>query len=134
MRHEDKVVVLLTPQVLTHQSGQVVAARFRKLGLTAYAKTEDVALERLRQMFAAFIRNLRDSGHLVQRLEQAGVRWYRVTDFEQLGRPYEDLTRPHGQRRVVPTAAVSAAPGTGDSATRTPQWSVAIDDQAPIAA
>ena len=134
MRHEDKVVVLLTPQVLTHQSGQVVAARFRKLGLTAYAETEEEALERLRRMYATFVRHLRESGHLVQRLEQAGVRWYRVTDFEQLGRAYEDLTRPPGQRRIVPQAAVPAARGLRDTDARTSQWSVAIDDQLPIAA
>lgn len=73
---QGKVVVLVTPEISRHQNGDLFAARFPELGLTAYGRTEEQAWEDLKVMYRAFIGELRRKGVLEERLNQVGVKWH----------------------------------------------------------
>ncbi|MCI0441491.1 MAG: hypothetical protein L0177_20505 [Chloroflexi bacterium] len=79
--HEGKVVVLVTPEVVRHESGDLFAARFPELGLTAYGRTEEQAWDDLKIMCRAFIGELRRRGVLERRLNEVGVRWHWAEEY-----------------------------------------------------
>ena len=88
-RIEEKIVVLLTPSIYHHKDSGVRAARFEKLGLTAYGHSEDEALQSLKKLFNKFVRTYRASGQLGERLDQVSVEWHLAKDFEG---DYEDTS------------------------------------------
>lgn len=89
MDNIEKVVVLLTPSVYCHGESGVHAARFEKLGLSAYGNSEDEAMQTLKRLFNKFVRTYRASGQLEIRLKQANVEWYLASKFEG---EYEDTS------------------------------------------
>ena len=55
---------------------EVVAARFEELGITAYGKTEDEAVDACRQLMQDFVRWNAAYGKLDQKLGQSGVTYH----------------------------------------------------------
>lgn len=87
----NRMVVVTTPLTLVHhRKREVVAARFRELGLTAYGRTEFEAVLALKRLFNKFVHTYRESGQIEARLEQVGVRWYWADEYPDTLPPFED--------------------------------------------
>ena len=102
VNQEDKVVVVLQPTLLRHRTEGIYAARFTELGLTAYGETEHEAMRILKETFRNFVRLYRADGQLHQRLDQAGVQWYKLQDFDG---EYEDVTQVKEDKAPISEAA-----------------------------
>lgn len=87
-----KVVVVVTPQIGKHEESGYTIARFGELGLWAHGKDQSAALESLKAHFRTYIEVLRDTGELTERLNAAGVTWHPVSEAEEQGIEYEDLS------------------------------------------
>lgn len=99
----DRTVVVTTPLTLVrHMDREVVAARFRELGLTAYGRTEFEAVLALKRLFNKFVRSYRASGQIEARLNQVNVTWYWADEYPQDLPPYEDTTGLFGTWVEVP--------------------------------
>ena len=70
------VVVLVSPKMLTHQPTGTHAARLVPLGLTAYGKTQDEALLKVKRMFQSAVGAHREQGTLEAWLNRSGLIWY----------------------------------------------------------
>jgi hypothetical protein len=75
MAKKEKVVVRVVPETLFHSGQKVYVTRVRRLGLTAYANTEDESWAKLKGMFGAFVRVHRREGTLEERLNASGLEW-----------------------------------------------------------
>ena len=84
------VVVLENANLLRHGELGLFAARFEKLGLTAYGHTESEAVLELKKLFNKFVRVYREAGQIETRLEQAGVEWYWADEYPSDMPPFED--------------------------------------------
>ena len=93
-----KVVVVVTPQIGTHEESGYTVARFSELSLWAHGEDQATALESLKAHFRTFIEVLRETGELEERLTRAGVEWCPVAQAEQQGIEYEDLGCPADNR------------------------------------
>ena len=89
---DKKVVVLLSLVQLKHKEKALVAARFPELGLTAYGRTETQAEDAVKGVFRRWVEKHREAGVLQQRLEQAGVRWYWLDEYDHW-LPVEDMSQ-----------------------------------------
>ncbi len=73
-----------------HVEKQLVAARFAKLGLTAYGSTEASASYAFKKLFNTFVHVLRNKGRIEERLNRAGVEWYWAEDYPDNLPEYEN--------------------------------------------
>ena len=80
-------------QFYHHVEKKLVAARFDKLGLTAYGSTEASASYAFKKLFNTFVHVLRDKGQIVERLDQAGVNWCWAEDYPDDLPKYEDTNQ-----------------------------------------
>ena len=99
-----------------HRQGDIVAARFEPLGLTAYGDTDDEAIEALKGLFNKFVAVSREEGRLEQRLLHSGVEWYWEDEYPANKPSFEDtnLSVPHIREplegwREAPTMRAIAA-------------------------
>lgn len=76
MSTEKALVVKLDISVVHHKEKELVAARFRDIGLTAYGRSEDQAVSALAELFVKFAQTHHDAGNLSNRLNKAQVTWY----------------------------------------------------------
>ena len=102
--NEDRLVVVVTKAttVELQTPDEVFAARFRKLGLTAYGHTRADALDNLKRLFNRFIHGHRREGTLVSRLESAGVEWSWADEYDGT---YENTNQPPDPEEAPPPAA-----------------------------
>lgn len=99
----DRMVVVATPLTLIrHRDRDVVAARFRELGLTAYGRTESEAVLALKRLFNKFVRSYRESGQIEARLNQVGAKWYWADEYPDTLPPFEDTDELFGTWVDVP--------------------------------
>ncbi len=75
MDMEGRVVVVVTPQLLANAQTGMHAARILELGLTAYGKTADEAVRKVKRMCGASVRAHRAAGTLVDWLNRSGLEW-----------------------------------------------------------
>jgi hypothetical protein len=101
--NDDRLVVVVTKATMIKlDTRDIFAARFKKLGLTAYGRNNNVAMDNLKSMFNRFIHAHRNAGTLVQRLEQAGVEWSWADEYKG---SYEDTNQPdQGEPEQPPLA------------------------------
>lgn len=93
----DKMVVVIEPvTLLQHRERDVFAARFVKLGLTGYGRTEERALLELKRLFNSFVHRYRELGQIEKRLKQAGVEWYWGDDYPKDRPAFEDTNKLFG--------------------------------------
>ena len=93
----DKLVVVTEPvTLLQHRERGVFAARFVKLGLTAYGRTEERAVLELKRLFNSFVRRYRELGQIEKRLNQAGVEWCWEDDYPKDRPAFEDTNKLFG--------------------------------------
>ena len=85
-----QVVVMAKLSLVHHAERELVAARFRKLGLTAYGRTDSEAVLALKRLFNKFVRSYRASGQTQMRLAQAGVEWHWADEYPEDAPPFED--------------------------------------------
>ena len=72
---EGRVVVNLTCRLYFHPDREYFSARCRELGMTAFGKTVDAAVERFKLHFNEAIDAYRKQGALQRVLENSGVPW-----------------------------------------------------------
>ena len=85
---EGRVVVVVKPSVYRHKTRDTFLARCGALRLTtAYGKSEEAAIVKLKQLFNNEINYHRSHGQLEKRLNKLGVEWYWADDY---GSDYED--------------------------------------------
>lgn len=101
MNYDRLVVVVTKATTVKLDSRDTFAARFKKLGLTAYGRTNSVALDNLKLMFNRFIHAHRKAGTLVHRLERAGVEWSWADEYKG---SYEDTNQPEQGEPKPPLA------------------------------
>ncbi len=82
MSSHRQVVVLVRPSLLQHKVTGWFAARIPELGLTAYGKTADEALTKVRRMFASTVYAHREAGTLERWLTSSGVRWWWRDEYD----------------------------------------------------
>ena len=109
--NDNRMVVVVTraTTVRLESHDDVFAARFKKLGLTAYGHNKTEAMSNLKKLFNRFIHLHRDGGTLEARLEQAGVEWSWADEYTG---NYEDTN----QEKHAP-AEQSSPNGPGSSGT-----------------
>ena len=91
---EREVVVLVSLTLQKHREREVVAARLKELGLTAYGDTGEEARDAVKALFNKFINEYRDSGLLAKRLDHVGVDWYWRDEYpESSGPTVEDTSQ-----------------------------------------
>ena len=91
----DRLVVVVTrATVVKLEDREVYAARFRKLGLTAYGDSYNDALNKLKHMFNRFVHLHRNAGLLVERLNRAGVEWSWADEYPGGPDSYENTNHP----------------------------------------
>ena len=99
----NRKVVVTTPLTLVrHRERELVAARFRELGLTAYGRTESEAVLALKRLFNKFVRSYRESGQIEARLDQVGAKWYWADEYPDTLPPFEDTNELFGTWVDVP--------------------------------
>ena len=69
------LVIEVEASIAYHAEKDLVAARVKELGLTAYGRTEDDAVSKLAGLLDKFIEAHNRSGRLPARLDKAGVPW-----------------------------------------------------------
>ena len=90
--NDNRLVVVVTKAAMVKLDNRdVFAARFKKLGLTAYGHNNSEAVSNLKLMFNRFIHTHRKAGTLVSRLEKAGVAWSWADAYAGT---YEDTNHP----------------------------------------
>jgi hypothetical protein len=90
--NDNRLVVVITKATMVKLDNRdVFAARFKKLGLTAYGHNNSEAVSNLKLMFNRFIYTHRKAGTLVSRLEKAGVEW---SWADKYAGTYEDTNHP----------------------------------------
>ena len=90
--NDNRLVVVITKATMVKLDNRdVFAARFKKLGLTAYGHNNSEAVSNLKLMFNRFIYTHRKAGTLVPRLEKAGVAW---SWADKYAGTYEDTNHP----------------------------------------
>ena len=82
MEQQEKVVVVVKPDVYTHKNDNRFVMRFDDLGLTAYGNSVNEAREVLFSMFRVLIDELRSRGILAKRLNKLDVEWYYASEFD----------------------------------------------------
>lgn len=91
---DKKVVVVANMTLYNRTDGvEVVAARFKELGLTAYGRNEREAILACKKLFSRFVRIHREHGELEDRLNDFGVEWYWEDEYPTDHPAYEDTTR-----------------------------------------
>ena len=70
-----------------------MAARLRKLGLTAYGSTEAEAVLACKKLFNKFVHTYRARGEIEKRLDQVGVEWHWADEYPEDAPAYEDTNR-----------------------------------------
>ena len=114
---ESRVVVNVTCRLYFHADREYYSARCPELGMTAYGKTEDEAVERFKLHFNEAIDAYREQGALRKVLENSGVQW-RWEQDAPASLIFED-TGPAPVPRLAVSQAVSehdAASGVRESA------------------
>lgn len=86
---EGRVVVNLTCRLYFHADREYYSARCRELGMTAFGKTADDALEHFKSHFNEAIDAYREQGALRKVLENSGVQWHWEQDAPA-GLAFED--------------------------------------------
>jgi len=76
-----RVVVVVTPLLLTNAKTGMHAARILELGLTAYGQTAEEALRKVKRMFAASVKAHRELGTLADWLNRSELKWSSVEDY-----------------------------------------------------
>ena len=89
----------------------ISAARFRGLGLTAYGRTESEAVLEVKKLFNKFIHAYREVGHLEERLNQSGEKWYWLDEYPESLPPFEDTDVLFEQWAGVPLRQPSEEEG-----------------------
>ena len=90
----DEMVIVVTPlSVHRHRTQEVFAARLEELGLTAYGRTESVAVDRVKRMFNKFVTVHRQDGRLEKKLDHVGVEWYWKSEYPRDAQDYEDTNK-----------------------------------------
>ena len=90
----DHVVVILEPVFLRNPEGGQVAARFPRIGLTAYGATHDEALSALKRLFGVMVRARRRQSTLEDFLTRTKVEWYPEAQFPSGRGRIEYVDRP----------------------------------------
>ena len=75
MAKQRRVVVLVTPRVLTNSTTGQHAARILELGLTGYGWTHDEALRKVKRMYVSAVYAHRELGTLEAWLDGSGLEW-----------------------------------------------------------
>ena len=96
----NRVVALLEPTYMQNRDTGLFAARFRRLGLTAYGNTREEALSELKRLFSFFVRKHRENGTLESFLNKADIEWYHEENYPQGKGPVEYVDEPHGAHRA----------------------------------
>ena len=94
MAMEQRVVVLVNPQVLMDRPRGVFAARILELGLTAYGSTHDEALQKVKALYAVTVQGHRKQGDLAAWLNRSGLQFRKGWDWASDYRgdtPVEDV-------------------------------------------
>ena len=107
---EGRVVVNLTCRLYFHADREYFSARCRELGMTAFGKTADDALEHFKSHFNEAIDAYREQGALRKVLENSGVQWHWEQDAPA-GLTFEDTGVTPTPRLAVDEAAVKPAVG-----------------------
>ena len=108
---DNRTVVVVTKATMVRlekRDHTVFAARFTKLGITAYGHTKSEAVSNLKLLFNRFIHIHRDAGLLKARLEKAGVEWSWADEYTG---KYEDTNQPEPADQEFPSANVPDSPG-----------------------
>lgn len=108
---EGRVVVNLTCRLYFHADREYFSARCPELGMTAYGKTVDDALEHFKSHFNEAIDAYREQGALRKVLENSGVQWHWEQDAPD-ALVFEDTGSAPTPRLVVGEAALKS--GVGD--------------------
>ncbi len=109
-------MVLVPVEILSHNAGEIFAARYPELGLTAYGRTHEAALASLKRLLRTCIRTHRSMGTLEEFLdshvdERSGSRWYWESDYPSDGPRVEYLDGIGGEEswyRWVPSSPDAA--------------------------
>ena len=95
------MVIVVTPlSVHKHITRDLFAARLEELGLTAYATSESVAVDRVKRMFNRFVVAYRQDGLLEEKLNHVDAEWYWKSDYPLDAKSYEDTNNLGGQPNV----------------------------------
>lgn len=89
-----KVVVMVSLSVRKHREEAIFAAGLAELGLTAYGRAAEDAVQAVKILFRKFVEENRSLGVLEERLDQVGVKWYPKDKYPADGIPVEDTTDP----------------------------------------
>ena len=87
---DSRVVVSLTCRLYYHEDRDYFAARCHELGMSAYGKTQDEAVDNLKRHFNVAIRAYREHGKLESILQNSGVAWWWEDDYPDNFPAYED--------------------------------------------
>ena len=94
------VVVELSPKELIHTIRMTYVARIPLLGLTAYGKTQDEAMSKLKQMLRHAVEAHRESGTLEEWLRRSGLNWFWEDEYKGV-LPVEYLGMPLGSNDIL---------------------------------
>ena len=97
------VVVLVSPKMLTQRATGTHAARILPLGLTAYGKTRDEAMSKVKRMLVSAVAAHRELGTLELWLEHSGLNWFWEDEYKgALPVEYPDTSpSPEGKSPTV---------------------------------
>ena len=105
---EEKIreITVQVPLIMyRHGEDDLFAARLRSLGLTAYGNTPEDATNAIKKTFKVFVSEYRKRDLLIQRLQEAGVKWYWTDEYLS---PNPDITVEFGGRgwNIIPAASM----------------------------
>lgn len=103
---EERVVVLVKLDVLRKPSTNTFAARINQLGLTAYGKTHDEAVQKVKRMFAASVQAHRKSHSLTTWLDRSELEWHWESEYAGPV-PVEDARISEGHTSETAASAIS---------------------------
>ena len=92
MNKEGKVVVIVNERILVNKETGQFAARYDAMRLTAFGKTRDEAITKLKKLFKNEINYFREKGLLEKRLNKLGVKWCWESECTN-ELPYQDTSR-----------------------------------------
>ena len=83
--------------ILYNESDDVYAARWRRLGLTAYGRTEPEAVEAVHRLCRKMVQTCHADGQLARRLDDLGVTWrwrFLIASWQSLPDVNQPAKRP----------------------------------------
>lgn len=107
---QSRVVVNLTCRLYYHEDRDYFAARCQELGMSAYGRTQDEAVDNLKHHFNVAIQAYREHGKLEGVLQHSGVAWWWEDDYPDSLPAYEDTGIPSAPSLGIHVGAGSEHP------------------------